>query len=66
MLELLHEVTGKEVIKETLEKRSVELALLEDVYITWKYVGRDFSAEKVKRLKEVVEEVENTTREAAD
>ena len=57
LLELIYELTNKEEIKELLMKFSVELASLEDAYITSRYVAREFRLEEVKRLKEVVEEV---------
>ncbi|MEM4888441.1 MAG: HEPN domain-containing protein [Thermosphaera sp.] len=51
LLELVHELTGNEDVKELLAKHSVELALLEDPYITSRYVPRDFRVEEATRIK---------------
>ncbi len=66
LLELIYELTNKEEIKELLMKFSVELALLEDAYITSRYVAREFRLEEVKRLKEVVEGVKEVVRRITD
>ncbi len=66
LLELIYELTNKEEIKELLMKFSVELASLEDAYITSRYVAREFRLEEVKRLKEVVEGVKEVVRRITD
>ena len=63
LLELIHEVTSKDEVKELLRKFSVELGSLEDAYITSRYVVRDYSPEEVERLKGVVEAVKNAVKE---
>jgi len=63
LLELIHEVTSKDEVKELLRKFSVELGSLEDAYITSRYVVRDYSPEEVERLKGVVEAVKNVVKE---
>jgi len=57
LLELIHEVTGREEIKRLLSKFSVELGALEDAHITSRYVARSYNPEEVGRLRGVVEEV---------
>lgn len=60
LLRLLAEVvggSGGEALEGVLRRYSLELALLEDVYITARYVPRDFTREDVLRLKGVVDEV---------
>ncbi|MEM1606033.1 MAG: HEPN domain-containing protein [Fervidicoccaceae archaeon] len=64
LLELVHELTGSEGVKKLLVEYSVELALLEDAYITSRYVPRDFRAEEVLRVKEAVDRVFRVVREA--
>ncbi|MEM0000378.1 MAG: HEPN domain-containing protein [Desulfurococcaceae archaeon] len=64
LLELVHELTGDEDVKELWVEHSVELALLEDAYITSRYVPRDFRAEEVVRVREVVDKVFRVVREA--
>ncbi len=56
LLELIHEVSGREEVKELLKRFSIELSLLEDAYITSRYLVKDFRPEEVERLKEVVKE----------
>ncbi len=57
LLEMLHEVTGEDGIKEVLRRFNVELGALEDAYIMSRYVARDYNRKEVERFKEVVEEV---------
>ena len=57
LLEIIHEVTGKDRIKEILRGFSIELGALEDAYITSRYVARDYNREEVERFKRVVREV---------
>jgi HEPN domain-containing protein len=57
LLEMLHEITGENRIKEILHRFNVELGALEDAYIMSRYVARDYNREEVERFKKVVEEV---------
>jgi len=57
LLEMLHEITGDDRIKEVLRRFNVELGALEDAYIMSRYVARDYNREEVERFKNVVEEV---------
>ncbi len=58
LLELIAEISGREEVRELLNKYSVELGSLEDAYISSRYVAREYTREEVERLKRVVEEVE--------
>lgn len=65
LLKLLSEIIegdGKDVLEEVLRKYSLELALLEDIYITARYVPKEFTADDVRRLKKVVDEVMEAVR----
>ncbi|MEM4912858.1 MAG: HEPN domain-containing protein, partial [Desulfurococcaceae archaeon] len=64
LLELVHELTGSNDVEKLLLEYSIELALLEDAYITSRYVPRDFRAEEVLRVKEAVDRVLRVVREA--
>jgi len=64
LLELVHELTGNEDVKKLLSEHSVELALLEDAYITSRCVPRDFRIEEVMRVRRVVDEVFRVVGEA--
>ncbi len=66
LLEILHELTGEGRVIDLVSKYSVELALLEDTYITSRYVGREFKPDEVTRLRRVVEEVIEVVRESID
>ena len=57
LLELIHEITKHNEIKEILTRFSVELGALEDAYITSRYIARSYSFEEADRLKKVVEEI---------
>jgi len=57
LLEMLHEVTGENRIKEVLHRFNIELGALEDAYIMSGHVARDYNREEVARFKKVVEEV---------
>ena len=65
LLELIHEVTGEDRVKEVLHRFSVELGALEDAYITSRYVPRDYTSEEAERLRKVVEEVMKVVGEVA-
>jgi len=66
LLEIIHEVTGEDKIKEILRRFSIELGALEDAYITSRYIARDYNREEVERFKKVVEEVMRVVREVID
>ncbi|MGC9072334.1 MAG: HEPN domain-containing protein [Acidilobus sp.] len=57
LLELIHQITGRQEVGELLRRLTLELALLEDAYVTSRYVPRDFSKEEVMKLKDAVDEV---------
>jgi len=60
LLEILSEVVEREisnVLRELVDKYSLELASIEDAYITSRYIPREFRREEVLRLKGVVDEV---------
>lgn len=57
LIDIIYEVTEARQIKELLDKYSVELALLEDAYITSRYVPRDYRIEEVTRVKKAVDSV---------
>jgi len=65
LLKLLSEIIegdGKNVLEGVLRRYSLELALLEDIYITARYVPKEFTADDVRRLKKVVDEVMEAVR----
>jgi len=60
LLEILQRVVSddqKKVIRDVLNEYLLELGILEDAYITSRYVMREFREEEVKRLLQVVKEV---------
>ena len=60
LLEILSEVVEREisnVLRELVDKYSLEPASIEDAYITSKYIPREFRREEVLRLKGAVDEV---------
>lgn len=57
LLELIHELTEDEDVKKLWIECSVELALIEDAYITSRYVPREFRIEEVLRVREAVDKV---------
>jgi len=66
LLELLHEVTGREEIRDVIREYILELGLLEDAYIASRYVVRDYGRYEVLKLKKAVEEVMNAVRRVTD
>lgn len=66
LLENIYELTKCEDLKSLLSFYSLELGLLEDVYITSKYVVRDFNLEEIDRLKEVVDKVIEIVKRCVD
>jgi len=60
LLEILQRVVSedkKEVVRDALSEYLLELGILEDAYITSRYVMREFREEEVRRLLQVVKEV---------
>jgi len=60
LLEILSEVVNegkKAVVKGALEKYLMELSVLEDAYITSRYIIRDFSRQEVEKLVKAVKEI---------
>jgi len=60
LLEILQRVVSedkKKVIRDALSEYLLELGILEDAYITSRYVMREFREEEVRRLLQVVKEV---------
>jgi len=60
LLEILSQVVPedqKSVVKSILEKYLLELGMLEDAYITSRYVMREFTEGEVERLTSVVKEI---------
>jgi len=49
-----------ELTRTILDKYILEIALLEDVYITFRYVSRTFSKGELIKLQKVTEEVLST------
>ncbi len=66
LLEMIYEITKFEVIKDLVQKFSIELAFLEDIYITSRYISREFTLNEVSRLKKVIDEVIEVVREVLD
>jgi len=66
LLELLHEVTGRDEIRDVIQEYILELGLLEDAYIASRYVIRDYGCDEVLKLKKAVEEVMNAVRRVTD
>ncbi len=66
LLDFIYELTKHNKIKDILQKYSVELALLEDVYITSRYIAREFRQEEVNRLRNVIDEVFEVVGEAVN
>jgi len=66
LLDFIYELTKHNKIKDILQKYSVELALLEDVYITSRYIAREFRQEEVNRLRSVIDEVFKVVREVVN
>ena len=59
LMEVLSRVVTEELggrLKETLDKYLLELGILEDAYISSRYVTREFRKEEVERLRKAVEE----------
>jgi len=60
LLEILSELVAenrKSVIKQVLEKYLLELGMLEDSYITSRYVMREFTKQEAEKLTKSVKEI---------
>ena len=57
LLELIYRLSGSEDIKRVLAEYVIELGVLEDAYITSRYIAREYSSEEARRLYQVVREV---------
>lgn len=60
LLEILSEITSenkKSNVKEILENHLLELGVLEDAYITSRYVMREFTKQEVEKLMKAVKEI---------
>lgn len=60
LLKLLLEITTENkraIVKEILDRHLLELGILEDAYITSRYVTREFSREEVEILSKTVKEI---------
>jgi Uncharacterized conserved protein related to C-terminal domain of eukaryotic chaperone, SACSIN len=57
LLELIYRLTGSEGIKRVLVDYAIELGVLEDAYITSRYIAREYSEEEARRVYHVVGEV---------
>ena len=57
LLELLAGVKGDERLKKVVKEYAVELKLLEEAYISSRYVASEFSEEEVTKVKRAVEEI---------
>jgi len=50
-------VKGDDRLREAVKEYAVELKLLEEAYISSRYVASDFSEDEVARVKRAVEEI---------
>ena len=57
LLELIYRLTGSEGIKGVLVDYAIELGVLEDAYITSRYIAREYSEGEARRVYQVVGEV---------
>jgi len=57
IVEIIYRLTGSEYIKRLLVEYAIQLVVLEDAYITSRYIAREYSEEEAKRLYQVVREV---------
>ncbi len=57
LLNMLAQLTGREVIGQLLSNYGLELGVLEDAYIVLRYIPRAYTPEEFERLREAVEEV---------
>lgn len=57
LLELLAGVKGDDRLRKVVKEYAVELKLLEEAYISSRYVASEFSEDEVARVRRAVEEV---------
>jgi len=57
LLELIYKLVGSDDIKRIFTEYAIELGVLEDAYITSRYIAREYSEEEARRLYHVVREV---------
>ncbi len=57
LIELLGKVNNDSYLLELLKKKQLELSLLEDVYITSRYIPKEISAEEASQLMMLVRDV---------
>ena len=62
LLELIYRLTGSEGIKRVLVDYAIELGVLEDAYITSRYIAREYSEGEARRVYQVVGEVMKIVR----
>jgi HEPN domain-containing protein len=62
LLQLLSDIVGekyRDILKNMLDKYLLELGILEDAYISSRYLVREFKKEEVEKLRKAVEELMN-------
>ena len=57
LLELIYKLVSSDDIKRIFTEYAIELGVLEDAYITSRYIAREYSEEEARRLYHVVREV---------
>ncbi len=57
LLELVYKLTGSDEVEKFFSNYAIELGVLEDAYITSRYIPREYTKEEAKRLLGVVREV---------
>jgi len=57
LLELVYKLTGSDEVEKFFSNYAIELGVLEDAYITSRYIPREYTREEAKRLLGVVREV---------
>ncbi|MGC8997755.1 MAG: HEPN domain-containing protein, partial [Fervidicoccaceae archaeon] len=65
LLELIYEISRNEEIERLMRDFLLELAILEDVYITARYIPREYKKEEVLRIKRAADEVMEAVRKAS-
>lgn len=57
LMELLAKVNDDKYLMDVLKERALELSLLEDVYITSRYIPKEIERDEAVRLLKLVEEI---------
>lgn len=57
LLELVYKLTGSDEVEKFFSNYAIELGVLEDAFITSRYIPREYTKEEAKRLLGVVREV---------